>query len=1095
MRILLLKKLLVACFFTLFFLNSYSQVNIFEIMDNSNLKLEEVEKIAEKYFNEVGTGRGTGYKQYQRWLYERKFHIDDKGNYINADKEYYEYNRFAKNQKKYKASNVWKEMGPVSKSPTSGWNPGVGRITSVAIHPSDTTVIYVSSPGGGIWKSVNSGSTWEPLIDYSNSGWMNVFNLCIDPSNSKTIYAAPSGVIKSADAGKTWSNTGSGPGSVKKIVVHPSNSNIVFATGSGGIWRSVNAGSSWTKVSSTSSMEDIEFNPSNANIMYASGSGSVSIMRSNNNGLSWTNLDNSNGMKGTGRTLLGVSPDNPAIVYAAQASGSIFGRMYISTDTGKNYVVSITGSASAGTNFFGYTPDGKGTTGQASYDMAICVNPKDVDEVHIAGIICWKSTDGGFTFKAETVWSYPNTVGYNHADVHSLEWINSTIYSTSDGGIYKSTNNGDDWTDLTSGMGIRQFYKISCSKTDPEVVSGGAQDNGTSYRQADGKWIDWLGADGMDCVISPINSAFVIGTSQNGSIYKTTNSGKTYSNLSSPSSGNWVTPLAMSHNTHDTVWGGWVGVWKSTNFGSTWKNLSPFVKSKMNTLAVAKNSKYIYSSVYSKLYRTEDGGTTWDSTILSSEITSIYISKLNPKKLWITCNSSSNRVFVSTDAGKNFTNISSGLPSLSARTVVVDETDSEDVYVGMNVGVYHRNKITNNWTQYGTGLPLVAINELEIQEKSAKLRVATYGRGLWETDLISKVPCEKPVGLKSIIYGLNKVELVWNKSNTAVNYTLEYKSSDSLNWKNISNISDTLVLLQNLTAGTSYLWRVRSNCPSWSDFTIDSFVTPENCKNINAIVADSTSINFALITWDNIGALNYLVEYKKSSSSTWISLGNTSLNNISITGLKGFTEYDVRIKPICKYDSGTYALGSFTTESCSMGSGLQNRNLTSNSVTLYWDKIVEADEYNIELKKTVSSVWEKSINTYDTFLNITGLIQLTEYDWKLKPICSNAETFSSFKTKKNTASISEKNINRKISVSPVPAKDFLIYSFFAEKDMKTAEIIVNDVLGKELVFKTINCKYGEVKEKLNIGNLGNGIYYLTIKTDNVVLVQKFIIER
>lgn len=1095
MRNSFFKPIFTVLFFVFYSSVSFSQVNIFEVMENDKLKLDEVEKIAQKYFEQVGTGKGTGYKQYQRWLYERKFHIDEKGNYINPQTEQDNYNNFLKTQKHFKASIVWKEMGPYAKSPTSSWNPGVGRITSVAIHPSDTTVIYVSSPGGGIWKSTNSGSSWTPLIDFANSSWMNVYNVCIDPSNTNTIYAAPSGVIKSTDAGKTWNSTGSGPSSVKKILIHPSNSNIVFATGSGGIWRSVNAGSSWTKVSSTSSMEDIEFNPSNINVMYASGSSSVSVMRSKDNGVTWTNIDASKGIEATGRTLLGVSPDDPSVVYAAQASSSVFGRMYKSTDTGYTFKVLITGSSSNGTNFFGYEPNGKGTSGQATYDMAICVNPIDVDEVHIAGIICWKSTDGGKTFTAETVWSYPNSVGYNHADVHSLVWINSTIYSTSDGGVYKSTNNGNDWTDLTSGMGIRQFYRISCSKTDPDVVSGGAQDNGTSYRQSDGSWIDWLGADGMDCVISPTNAEIAIGTSQNGTIYKTKNAGKTYSGLTLPSSGNWITPLAMHPYNHDTVWGGWTGIWKSTNGGTNWTNLTTFVKSKMNTLTVANDPKYIYSSVSTKMYRTSDGGKTWDSTILNSDITSIYASKKDPKKVWITCNSSSNRVFVSTDGGENFTNISSGLPSISARSIVVDENDSEDVYVGMNIGVYHRSKNSSKWNQYGTGLPLVANNELEIQEKSGKLRVATYGRGLWECELRSKINCAKPSALNSKVIGITKAMLSWNKSSSAVNYTVEYKTSGASSWTSVSDLNDTSVLLESLSSGELYYWRVRSNCPTWGDFTLDSFQTPENCKYIDAISIDSVTINSAIANWNSTNALSYIVEYKEAISSTWISLGNTTQIRIVLTSLKGFTEYEFRVKSVCNYDSSGFYNTSFVTQNCTMGSGLLNRNLGSHSITLYWDKVEGASEYHVEYKKAISSIWDKKINTNDTFLNVAGLDAETDYDWMLQPLCSNAETYSTFKTKKGSGINQEISSKNFLSIIPIPAGNFINFSFFVYKDMNNVEVNVFDPLGKKLIVKNIDCKNGKVSETLYTGELSNGIYFLTLKTENSVYVQKFIIEK
>ncbi|MBK9109073.1 MAG: fibronectin type III domain-containing protein [Saprospiraceae bacterium] len=903
-----------------------SQSNVFELMERKDLNIREVEAWADAYFANIGTGQGSGFKQYQRWLYERKFHLDDFGYFIAAEREdraYYEALRGM--GLKSRANMPWTELGPQTWNYTSGWNPGNGRLTSVAVDPSDHAIIYVSSPGGGIWKSTNSGSTWTTLIDFVNSSWMSVFHICIDPNNTTTLYAALSsgGVLKSSNSGTSWTTTGSGPTNSRQIKVHPTDANIVFCAATNGIWRSTNAGTNWTQVHTTTK-EDIEFKPGNPDIMYASGSSGTScVYRSTDNGLSWNPVTSGNGITHTGRTLLAVSPDDPAVVYAVQASGSLFGRMYKSTDSGVNFITTVVGNPSAGTNYFGYETNGTGTTGQATYDMAICVNPLEVNEVHIAGIICWKSTNGGTSFLAETAWSYPNSTGYNHADVHALEWVGSNIYSGSDGGIYKSTNNGNDWTDLSAGLGIRQFYRIACSKTNANVITTGAQDNGSSFRRSNSTWVDWLGADGMDNIISPTNADIAIGTSQYGSIYKTTNAGASRTNLSKPSEGNWVTPLVMHHTNHDTVYGGWTGVWRSSNGGSSWTNLSPGITVKLDALAVSPaNTKYIYASQGATLYRTSDGGANWNSVSASASITSIYASKNDPQKIWISCNSTSNRIFVSTNMGSTFTNLSTGLPSLSARSVVVDEDASETIYAGMNIGVYYRDNINNTWAEHGTGLPLVAINEVEIQKSGNKLRVATYGRGVWESGLqnIEEI-CNAPTGLTTTSITTNSATLNWNAVTGAISYRLEYKLSSDNTWTLLDAArTSTSFPLGGLAPSTSYDWRVRSNCSnSNSNYSQTNFVTLDICgdpTNLNS----TTTPNSATLNWNAVsGAISYSIDYKLSTSGTWTSTSGTTSTSIVISGLSE-KRYDWRVKANCNSGSGNFVTSEFLIHCASAGS-------------------------------------------------------------------------------------------------------------------------------------------------------------------------------
>ncbi|HNF43483.1 MAG TPA: T9SS type A sorting domain-containing protein, partial [Ferruginibacter sp.] len=474
--------------------------------------------------------------------------------------------------------------------------------------------------------------------------------------------------------------------------------------------------------------------------------------------------------------------------------GSEFGRMYRSTDAGLNFITTVVGSAGSGTNYFGYSPAGTDAGGQGGYDMALTVSPTDASEVYLAGIIVWKSTNGGMSFIAQTVWSYPNGTGYNHADVHGLRWVNNTLYSNSDGGIFKSTDRADNWTNISTGLGIRQFYRIAVSQTDANVITGGAQDNGSVARKPAGNWVDWLGADGMEGLVSPTNAANIWGTSQNGSLYRSTNGGNSYSGMTKPSAGNWITPLASHPTVETTIYGGWTGFYRSTNSGSSWTLLSgTTITAALDDIAIApSNTNYLYASRGSTLHVSTDGGATWVTRTAPGTISDICVHRTIPDKIYITTTAGSNNLQVSTNAGASFTSISSGLPAVAARSVVIENNAVQGLYVGMNTGVYYKNDTMSAWKNYTGNLPTVAVNELEIQYNAGKLRVATYGRGVWETPLfVGGVVAVKWLSFTALKQG-GAVRLNWKvsgeKSNTR--YQVE-RSEDGVRFNAIGTINGT----------------------------------------------------------------------------------------------------------------------------------------------------------------------------------------------------------------------------------------------------------------------------------------------------------------
>ncbi|MDA0317163.1 MAG: YCF48-related protein [Bacteroidetes bacterium] len=881
-----------------------------KMISSGNYTVQEIQNSAELYFASSDKGRGTGYKIYKRWEYNA-LRMQDESGFLKSPDYYYNilesYNaerNFLQQNSRMSSVASWEDLGPTNWNQTSGWNPGVGRITSIAFEEDNDNHIIVGSQTGGVWKSTDGGSTWSVLTD--NLSNIVVYSLAIDPTNANNYFwGTSSGVIfKSTDSGATWNQLADiGGGDVNKILIDPTNTNKMYCSAqNGGIFKSTDAGVSWSLIHSEASTGfDIEFKPGDYNTVYASGNlffkstdgGNVfQIIQSDNSLTSWTqdyvsgNTDwikatanqnnsvsaqsgnylaifyqpdfsapitrlispqldlsgsalpklkfsysnvnweldidelkilyktgiNENWIElvhftaesaswqdvqislpsptadyyvafegksnygrgltlddvsvedinlgvvfsdnfdqgpnvnnfGTGAKMIGVSSDNPNVVYLLEESSGRFGGFYKSIDGGDNFIK----LDHTGKNYFGYSSTASDDRGQAPRDMDVIVNPNDANDVHIAGILSWRSTDGGTNFNITSQWVPQNAanqnIGYCHADIDIMIYRNNKIFVGSDGGIFVANDplnvSSAYYTDLSSGLGIRQFYKIGISQTNPVIVSGGSQDNGTSLYRTDTQWYDWLGADGMETFVDHSDSNILYGTSQLGSLYKSTNQGDSYQGIGFGQSGNWVTPFEQDPIALNTIYTGYSQVYKSIDGGSTWNSVSQDFGTNLNHLKIAQsNNQIMYAAYGGLLYRTTDGGLTlWQQlTSFSGSINSIAIHPTNPNKIAVATTSSS-KVYTSSDGGNTWVTALYDLPDFSALALVWDTTFGEDVlYLGMNYGVYYLLENTTSWEPYSTALPNVIVNELEVNTADDKLYAGTYGRGLWRVNLFN----------------------------------------------------------------------------------------------------------------------------------------------------------------------------------------------------------------------------------------------------------------------------------------------------------------------------------------------------------------------
>jgi photosystem II stability/assembly factor-like uncharacterized protein len=774
--------------FLLFFATTSFAQDYKEMILEGTHTVQQIQATAEAHFAQVGTARGNGYKPYKRWEYQALRQMDENGMLPSPDfylTELENYNNYLNQNSSLARTTVgsWEQLGPESWNATSGWNPGVGRITSVAVESENPDHIIAGANTGGVWKSTDGGLSWIVLTD--NLSNLNVSSLTIHPTINTTYYwGSTSGTIFiSTDSGATWNVLAdTGGGNVNKILIDPSSTNKMYCSvQSGGIFKSTNAGVDWSRITPNAfNGYDVEFKPDGTySTIYASGN---DVYLSTDSGATFTEkADFDNGPK-----MIGVSAQNPEIVYILESSGGAFDNLYRSGTSG----LLFGNLGHTDKNYFGYSsdpedPDDAGV-GQAPRDMDIAVNPLDAFDVHIAGINSWRSTDGGLSFSISSQWTPGSAnnqdIGYCHADIDILEFVGNPtdgykLYVGSDGGLFVAENptlvNSQYYRDLSTGMGIRQFYKIGISQTDPVRVTGGSQDNGSSVMDGNGDWTDWLGADGMEGFIDKTDSNVIYGTSQFGTLYKTTNGGLNISNLSKPEgkSGNWVTPFEQDPITPNVIYVGYDEIYKSTNGGTSWVSVSQDFGPNIDHLKIApSSSNYQYAARGSNLYRNSFVGIIDNWSALngfSGSINSIAIHPTNPNKVAI-ATTGAQRVYLSSNGGNTWEPYKLNLPNFSAQALAWHDNGENGLYLGMDYGVYYIDDTFTEWQPFSNGLPNVNMSELEINTIDGKLYAATYGRGLWATDLFDATLGVDEFALESFeVYpnpAKSQVTLQWDKS-------------------------------------------------------------------------------------------------------------------------------------------------------------------------------------------------------------------------------------------------------------------------------------------------------------------------------------------
>ena len=735
--------------------------------------------------------KARGWKQFKRWEWYWENRVDPQtGAFPGIDEgKVFEKRKISSSVSRSSTGN-WTSLGP---STSPGGYEGIGRINCVAFHPSDNNTWWIGSPSGGLWVTADNGATWNVLTD--NNEVLGISDIAVSPdySTSHTLYIATGdrdggslwslsggqhndnnsvGVLKSTDGGTTWSETGLTFNpfeyvTVNRLLINPQNYNTVIAAYSNGIALSHDGGDSWS-YPLWGEFVDMEYKPGDTTVIYAATKdywGTPIIYKSSDGGANWTSIKTF--AASDYRVELAVTAANSQYLYAvvAKTDRSLEG-VYRSTDGGATFTEVYDGTAS-NHNLLGWKTDGSDAGGQGGYDLAIAVSPTDANDLYVGGINVHRSTDGGTSWTAVTCWTTSSTYNKNnapevHADHHVLNIRSGdgTLFDGNDGGIYITTDNGTSWTDKTNGIVVSQMYRLGINRNLSSEILTGLQDNGTKLLNA-AAWSDVKGGDGMECIIDYNDHNIQYAATPNGDIARTTDhwtasvritqdyTGSPINGLTE--TGSWVTPYVIDPANHETLYLGLENVWKSTDKGDSWTKISTMnCSGKLRSLAVAhSDNQVIIAAGQDSVWKTTDGGSTWSNITgslptNSCHITYVAVKYTDESTIWVSLGEySAYGVFESTDGGATWHDISTGLPAVPVMCVVQNRqnTTGNELYAATDLGVYARIG-NSNWFSYNNSLPNVVVTELEIyyddgNPSNSRLRAATYGRGLWESDLWS----------------------------------------------------------------------------------------------------------------------------------------------------------------------------------------------------------------------------------------------------------------------------------------------------------------------------------------------------------------------
>jgi len=672
-----------------------------------------------------------------------------------------------------RASN-WSLVGPIQVLSNSG-NPGndQSNIYSVDQCAASPNIMYCGSETGEVYRSNDGGASWFNVSYQMNFG-SGVTAVEVHPTNGETVFVGGNdGIFRSIDGGQNWANVQSVYG-VNEILINPGNTQIVLAATDQGLYRSTDGGAGFTQLYSQKSY-DVKCKPGTPATMYLLKNNSSAIkcefFRSTDSGATWTIqttgwYNSTDPNRSDGGARLAVTPANPNRVYAyliGEAKANDFGfiGIYRSNDGGTSW--SLPNSPTGGPYTAAHANLAIGYLGwdyhQGFYNCAIMASNTDADNIMVGGLSLYRSTDGGATF--ESVAGYAGGPLNMHVDNQDFRAFAGEYWISTDGGMYRSADFFNTQPEFRMfGVSSADYWGFG-SGWNTDVLVGGMYHNGNNAYHENygvGNHLELGGGEAPTGYVNPGDARKTYFSDVNGK-YLPLSITDPIANAPfgmSPNEsyyGAESSEMEFHPNCYNSAFlGNENKLWKTTDGGATFNLVYSFgsnVNNQVKYIEIASDDPNVMylnqqpaSGSNGTLWKSINGGLGWNAVTIPSGDSRrmvLAIDPANSERLWIAYpgGSNGNKVYRTDNGGQSWNNISTSLLNdEEVHSLVHVSNTNGGVYYCTNRSVYYRNMTMPNWQMVNAGLPVYFNSNIARPfYRDGKLRIASYGKGIWESEL------------------------------------------------------------------------------------------------------------------------------------------------------------------------------------------------------------------------------------------------------------------------------------------------------------------------------------------------------------------------